>query len=181
MDQLLARPCFKDIRNGGDVHRQVKESERHMPIWSKGGNTASKGLIGHIAILNALMAVGKEVLIPWGDHRRYDLAYLQPEEFITSKGPRLIRVQCKVARISADGGYISFNAYSVMPGEKGRRSVKKGYEGDAEIFGVYSPDTGKVYLIPVSEVPPSGDVKLRLHKAKKNQEKGVHWAKDYEI
>lgn len=49
------------------------------------------------------------------------------------------------------------------------------------MFGVYSPDTGKVYLIPVSEVPSGGDVILCLLKARNNQEKGVHWAKDYEL
>ena len=37
-----------------------------MPNGSKGENTASKGLIGHTAILNALVVAGKEVLIPWG-------------------------------------------------------------------------------------------------------------------
>jgi hypothetical protein len=68
-----------------------------------------------------------------------------------------------------------------MPGEKGRRSVKKGYEGDAEMFGVYSPDTGKVYLVTVSEVPSGGDVILRLLKAKNNQGKGIRWARDYEL
>ena len=64
---------------------------------------------------------------------------------------------------------------------KGRRSVKKGYIGDAEVFGVYSPDTGNVYLVPVSDVPSGGDVILRLRKAKNNQEKGIRWAKDYEL
>ena len=152
-----------------------------MPIWSKGENTASKGLVGHTAVLNALVVAGKEVLIPWGDHRRYDLAYVQPEGLIMNREPRIIRVQCKIARISPDGRYITFNPYSVVPGEKGRRSVKKGYEGDAEMFGVYSPDTGKVYLVPVSEVPSGGDVIVRLLKARNNQEKGIRWAKNYEL
>ena len=40
-----------------------------MPNGSKGENTASKELIGHTAVLNALVVAGKEVLIPWGDHR----------------------------------------------------------------------------------------------------------------
>ena len=152
-----------------------------MPNGSKGENTASKGLIAHTAVLNALVVAGKEVLIPWGDHRRYDLAYVQPEGLISNKEPRIIRVQCKMARISPDGAFITFNPYSVMPGEKGRRSVKKGYIGDAEVFGVYSPDTGNVYLVPVSDVPSGGDVILRLHKAKNNQVKGIRWAKDYEL
>ena len=49
------------------------------------------------------------------------------------------------------------------------------------MFGVYSPDTGNVYLVPVSDVPSGGDVILRLSKAKHNQEKGIRWAKDYEL
>jgi hypothetical protein len=49
------------------------------------------------------------------------------------------------------------------------------------MFGVYSPNTGKVYLVPVSDVPSGGDVKLRLLKAKNNQQKKIHWAQDYEL
>jgi hypothetical protein len=49
------------------------------------------------------------------------------------------------------------------------------------MFGVYSPNTGKVYLVPVSDVPSGGDVKLRLLKAKNNQEKKIHWAQNYEL
>jgi hypothetical protein len=71
-----------------------------------------------------------------------------------------------MARISPDGAFISFNPYSAMPGEKGRRSVKKGYIEDAEVFGAYSPNTGNVSLVPVSDVPSGGDVILRLSKAK---------------
>ena len=75
-----------------------------MSFWLKGENTANKGLVGHTAVLNALVSAGKEVLIPWGDHRRYDLAYIPVGELIINGEPRLIRVQCKVARISKDGG-----------------------------------------------------------------------------
>jgi uncharacterized protein YnzC (UPF0291/DUF896 family) len=37
------------------------------------------------------------------------------------------------------------------------------------------------YLVPVSDVPSGGDVKLRLLKAKNNQQKKIHWAQDYEL
>jgi hypothetical protein len=50
----------------------------------------------------------------------------------------------------------------------------------SSFFGVYSSDTGKVYLIPVTVVPEIVAY-LRLKKAKNNQEKGIIWAKDYEI
>ncbi len=51
-------------------------------------------------------------------------------------------------------------------------------KGEADYFGVYSPDTGKVYLVPVDDVPGS-QAKLRLQATKNNQQKGVRWAKDY--
>lgn len=148
-------------------------------------NTAGRGLEAHTAVLYALVRKGLEVLLPWADHLAYDIAYYYPgEEGIGPFGrkePRLVRIQCKMARISVDGGFIEFNAYRVSPGDNGRRSVKKGYRGEAEYFGVYSPDTGKVYMVSVDEVPEGGNVHLRLKKSKNNQEKFVGWAKDYEI
>jgi hypothetical protein len=88
-------------------------------------------------------------------------------------------VQCKLAWLSSDGSFLTFNTSSVT-GTKGGKVVKKGYDGDADYFGVYSPDTGKVYLILV-HLAPQGDMRLRLKKSRNNQEEGVHWAKGYEI
>lgn len=61
-----------------------------------------------------------------------------------------------------------------------RLTKKRGYKGVAEWFGVYSPDTGKVYMVSVNE-RGNGGMKLRLHPTRNNQEKNVRWAKDYEI
>src|ERR1700693_3423326 len=36
---------------------------RQGVIWLKGENTANKGLVGHTAVLNALVSAGKEVLM----------------------------------------------------------------------------------------------------------------------
>jgi PD-(D/E)XK endonuclease len=53
-------------------------------------------------------------------------------------------------------------------------------EGLIEFFGVYSADTGKCYLVPV-DVVPVGGARLRLTKSRNNQEKGIRWAKEFEI
>ena len=45
---------------------------------------------------------------------------------------------------------------------------------------MYSPDTGKVYLVPIEDTPEDA-MMLRLQPTKNNQEKGVKWAKDYEV
>jgi PD-(D/E)XK nuclease superfamily protein len=38
-------------------------------------NTAQRGLEGQTAVLHKLVQLGYEVLLPWGDHLGYDLAY----------------------------------------------------------------------------------------------------------
>ena len=79
--------------------------------------------IGSTAILYALVAKGEEVLIPWADHLRYDLAFVRYEGgFLSTKEPRLYRVQCKMARLTDDGSCIIFNAFNTIPGEGGRRA-----------------------------------------------------------
>jgi len=143
------------------------------------GDTARKGLAAHLAVAQRLIELGFEVLQPVGNHLRYDLAYYVP----ASSGQRaqLVRIQCKSARLSKDGSYLTFNAYNL--GGEGRRQ-KRGYRGDAEYFGIYSPETRRVYLIHVDECPVN-QTSLRLEptgKQGKNQySSGVRWAKDYEI
>lgn len=87
-----------------------------------------------------------------------------------------MRIQCKTARISKDQSYLNFNTCNITGG----RGERRGYREDVEFFGVYSSDTGKVYLIPVTVVPEMVAY-LRLKPTKNNQEKGIIWAKDYEI
>lgn len=141
--------------------------------------TARKGLAAHLAIAQRLIELGFEVLEPAGNHLRYDLAY-----YVSASGgekAQLVRIQCKSARPSKDGTCLLFNAYNL--GGEGRRQ-KRGYRGDAEYFGVYSPDTRKVYMIHVDDCP-IGETSLRLEhtgKQGKNQfSTGLRWARDYEI
>ena len=144
-------------------------------------NTSGRGLEAHTAILYALVSRGEEVLIPWADHLRYDLAIVNYEgEILSAKKPHLYRIQCKKARLTEDGSCIIFNAFNTIPRESGRRAEVKGYRGEIEYFGVFSPDTGKCYLVPVDSVPIAG-ARLRITKSRNNQEKGVRWAKEFEI
>jgi len=93
-----------------------------------------------------------------------------------------VRVQCKTAWHSKDGAALIFNTSTVSAGGREMWKKKKsGYEGRAEYFGVYSPDTGKVYLLKVSEAPVASSMRLRLQMPKNNQEKNVKWAKNYEL
>lgn len=143
------------------------------------GDTTRKGLVAHLAVAQRLVDLGFEVLEPVGNHLRYDLAYYIPTS--VDKKAQLVRIQCKSARLSSDKTYLLFNAYSL--GGEGRRQ-KRGYEGEVEYFGIYSPDTRKVYMIHIDECYV-GAMSLRLMstgKQGKNQySEGIRWAKDYEV
>ena len=81
-------------------------------------DTSQKGLISHTAVLNRLVQLGFEVLLPWADHLGYDLAYLVTEEhrnfgFFVHRESHLVRIQVKTAWISKDGSAIEFNTSSV--------------------------------------------------------------------
>lgn len=117
-------------------------------------------------VLAALLAAGHHVLLPFGGGLRYDLA------IDTSSGIK--RVQCKTARMR--DGSMFFKTASWQRDTKERTT----YQGSADLFGVYCPQTSKCYLVPVAEVGIN-EASLRLTASKNGQEKGVRWAKDYEI
>lgn len=54
------------------------------------------------------------------------------------------------------------------------------YHGEVDVFGVYSPDTGSAYLIPLAGLGDNA-CSLRLGPTANNQVKGVRFAADYEI
>ncbi len=141
-------------------------------ILTRPSNTSRMGEITESIILARLVQLGYECLIPWGHDHRYDIA-------IDDDG-KLVRIQCKTARYLEELGCIEFNAAITYARVGGKPHIKKGYKGEADYFGVYSPYTGKVYLVPVDDVP-SSVVSLRLHATKNNQQKGVRWAEDFEI
>ena len=139
------------------------------------------------------------MLLPWADHLGYDLAYLVMEEhknfcFFVHQETRLVRVQCKTARLEKGGSCLAFNTVSVSAGKRG--NLKKDYRGKAERFAVYLPENGKVYMIPVDIALCRKDMTLRFKSAgllRGNSKRAYivpyeevtdprfHWAEDYEL
>ena len=140
-----------------------------MPLIGNKENTAQRGLVGQTIILAKLVELGKEVLLPWGDHRRYDIAYYEPGDAF--KAARLVRIQCKVGWFYDDEAGIEFSTMSVLV-KPGKGHVRRGYRGEIEYFAVYCPDNGKIYLVPVDNVPDGSKAKLRLKRTKNNQQQG---------
>ena len=132
-------------------------------------DTSQQGLISHTAVLNRLIQLGYEVLLPWADHLGYDMAYYEVEEhsnfgFFVHREPRLVRVQVKTGRLTKDGACIEFNTVSVTANRQGI-NLKKTYVGKAEVFAVYLPTNGKMYMISVDEAPKTADMTLRVKSA----------------
>jgi PD-(D/E)XK endonuclease len=164
-------------------------------------DTSQKGLISHTAVLNRLVQLGFEVLLPWADHLGYDLAYFVMEEhqnfgFFVHRESYLVRIQVKTAWLSKDGTCLEFNTSTVSVRKRGNNK-KSGYKGKAEYFAVYNPDTGKVYMVAVDEATKH-NMSLRFKSAgvirsngrqswRVSYEEAVNsgvnywWAEDYEI
>jgi hypothetical protein len=164
-------------------------------------DTSQQGLISHTAILNRLVQLGFEVLLPWADHLAYDMAYYSIEEhrnfgFFVHQEVQLVRIQCKTAWLSKDGTCLEFNT-STVSARKNGKNKKSSYNGKAEYFAIYSPDTGKVYMLNVNEAPKH-NMSLRFKDAGVMRSNGKQswrisyedamnscvnywWAEDYEL
>ena len=141
-------------------------------------NQSQRGMLAETAVLKRFAELGYEVLVPWGGHHAYDLAYVQPGQggLFSSKPPELIRVQVKLARMSPDGSYFEF--HTSTKGYDGRRVS---YGGKVELFAVYCIETGKVYAVWVKDAPKMKMI-LRLTQVQIGKErKYIKWAQDYEL
>lgn len=106
-----------------------------MLIPNEPKNTSKKGEITEAMVLAKLIQLGYKCLIPWGHDHRYDIA-------IDDDG-KLLRIQCKTARYIEAQGCIEFNTAITYARVGGKPHLRKGYEGEADYFGVYSPKQGR--------------------------------------
>jgi PD-(D/E)XK endonuclease len=121
------------------------------------------GDITEAKVLAALMSAGYTVSVPFGI-AKYDL--------IMDTGTELIRVQCKTGRLRK--GVVMFNVYSVRRG-----GGKITYQGEADLYGVYCPDTSRVYLVPVDDA--MNTISLRVDPPKHPGGPPIRYAAEYEI
>jgi hypothetical protein len=119
----------------------------------------------------ALRAVGFDVLIPFGENTRYDLAI--------DNGESLARVQCKTGRLY--NGAVVWNTCSSYAHHPNPKPKKLDYHGEIEYFGVYCRETGSVYLVPIQDVPVMRQASIRVEPARNGQRKFVREADPYEI
>ncbi len=122
-----------------------------------------RGASSEAAVACALVRSGARVYLPaFGSSGRIDLLY--------ERGGPVVRVQVKTAcRI---GDALRFWTTS----NTGNSPMT--YAGQIDEFGVYSPDTGLVYILPAAGLPSRGCF-LRLGPTRNGQRSGVRWAAEY--
>ena len=119
-------------------------------------------------ILAAFVERGFEVLLPWGNNRRYDM--------VLDLGDRFLRIQCKTGRLKL--GTVEFSARSVRSNTA--TTLMRNYVGEVDYFAVYCPGNRGIYVVPCDETTRS-NVYLRIEPAANCQNKRIRWAADYEL
>ena len=106
------------------------------------------------------------------------LADQQRYVLVIDEGGRFLRVQVKTGRLH--NGAVMFNPCSIDSRSKAGGCVRKGYAEEVELFGVYCPENGKCYLVPVGDVPKTACY-LRTELPKNGQKTHLRWAEQYEV
>jgi hypothetical protein len=133
------------------------------------GSPTIRGELSEMEIAIALMRAGVTVLRPLSAGLRYDLV-------VENADRTFARVQCKTGILRA--GRILFRVCSADR----RNPLGKPYRGEIDAFGVYCPQNGSVYLVPIADVVDLGIVaSLRIDPSRNGQIKGVRYASDYEV
>ena len=64
----------------------------------------------------------------------------------------------------------------------GRHFLPRTYHGDVDAFGVYCPQTGRCYLVPMSAIVQNSAVaSLWVDPPRNGQAVGVHRASEFEV
>ncbi|HYR94861.1 MAG TPA: group I intron-associated PD-(D/E)XK endonuclease [Methylomirabilota bacterium] len=132
-------------------------------------DTTTRGELSELEVAMALARSGRKMLRPMSSGLRYDLA-------IDNGDGTVARIQCKTGILR--DGVISFNVASM----DGRRPYGVPYLGQIEAFGVFCPQNGKVYLVPIDRlVAKSSKGRLRIAATRNGQSRGVILASTFEV
>jgi antitoxin (DNA-binding transcriptional repressor) of toxin-antitoxin stability system len=132
--------------------------------------TNDKGNIAEAAIALEAIKLGIDVLKPVAEHGRYDLAF----DF----GERIVRVQCKWARLEGAVVCVNLVGYRLTSGG----SVRSKYTADEiDAVAAYCQALDRVFLLPASEVAGRSAVYLRIGPTKNGQRAAINWADNYSL
>lgn len=121
------------------------------------GETNRKGNLSIAKVLTACMDEGWLVSIPVGDAHPYDL--------IVDNGQRILRCQVKTGQFV--NGCVVFSLRS-NNGRWYKKETTRTYHGKVDVFGVYCPQVGQVFMVPIEETGKSTKW-LRLEPQRENR------------
>jgi hypothetical protein len=129
-----------------------------------------KGNVAELAIAKEAAELGLSVFAPLTEHERYDL--------IVGIEGRLLRVQCKWARMSGD--VVIANLARNRRGPDGY--VRRSYSSDeVDAFGIYCGKLDECFLVPIEEIAGQWRIQLRLGPPRNGQRAGLHFAEKYRL
>ena len=132
-------------------------------------DTTSIGDLSEFEVATALMRTRKRVLRPLSAGLRYDLA-------IDNGDGTVVRVQCKTGILR--NGFITFRVCNA----DARRPQGIPYRGQIEALGVYCPQNGRAYLIPIDAVGANtSTARLRVDATRNGQHRGIRLADSFQI
>lgn len=133
-------------------------------------NTKAVGDRAEAMVIAALICHGYLVSIPFGENHRYDL--------IADDGEKLLRIQVKSGRFR--NGIIAYSCSSSHQHRRSGPTASRPYFGQIEYLAVYCAGTGKVYLVPESELVATR-AHMRVAPCLNRQARKVRWAVEYEL
>jgi hypothetical protein len=142
----------------------------YLPDLKPKRDTKAIGDLSEMMVIVALATRGYLVSTPFGENHRYDL--------IADDGERLLRIQVKTGRLM--DGFIKFASSSMHYHRRSGKSACRPYFGQIEYLAVFCPQTGKVYLVPESELVASQG-HLRIAPTRNRQARNIRWAAEYEL
>jgi hypothetical protein len=124
-----------------------------------------------LAVMAGLREAGYALYVPFGENTRVDL--------VIDDGEQLARVQCKTGRLRT--GAIRFNACSTYAHHPNPKVIRRDYVGQIDFWGIYCPETGGVYLVPIRDASLRRQGALRVDTPRNNQRRGIRLAARYQI
>lgn len=131
------------------------------------------GEISQTRVIAALVEAGKFVYLPLGQAGRSDLVFEDEQG--------LFRVQCKTGGIFNGAMFFPTQSLRAARRETEWKRVARDYQGQIDFFGVFCPNNGKVYLVPINVATAHTRCFLRLTPPKNNQRKRIRWAWEFEL
>ena len=128
------------------------------------------GVIAESAIAAEAARLGFDVHLPAFGSPRADL--------ILGAGGRLLRVQCKTARLRGD--VVVLRAQTCRRTADGFKQTTYD-ESEIDVVAGYCPDLNRCFGVPMSLFGGRVQMHLRLTRARNGQLAGLHFADDYEL